>query len=128
VPRIAKDLVQNAAVTVLQDPVLADHSGLQLAFESQSQAWKGCSKRLTTLDTAWTPPKDDASIPKNAEDRKAVVRSLLGAMLDRENCKDGGSAAFKNRWGHGRELVYHIHDMEKVCWDILVSELHPSSP
>jgi hypothetical protein len=117
---VASDDSDNDAATQPDTP-LVDYSDLQLAFENPKQAWESCSKRLATLDTAWTPPANDESLPKTNEDRKAHVRSLLGAMQDRNNCLDGTSTTFKNRWGPDRQLPYHVEDMEKVCWDIVVS-------
>lgn len=104
----------------------ADYSRTSLAFNNHQEAFNACKKDVASLKTAFAPPNDDPSIPKNDEERKVVVRCLLGAMIDTSRCKDEEGKAFKLRWGSG-ELAYDVRHMEKICWDIEVSPPFPQS-
>lgn len=102
------------------EQALPDYSGIELAYSSQREAWKGRVANLASLETHWVPPEDDPTIPSSVEERKAVVQSLLGAMRDTMNCKDDIGRSFEQRWAQGK-LLYDVKDMEKVCWDMEVS-------
>jgi len=125
-PRLVK---KKRGAATLPDIVVPDYSQEQLKFGSQQQAWEESRDRLAALETiAWMPPANDTSIPQNDNDRKAVVRSLLGAMKDTSKCVEQKSSIFRNRWAPDAQAPYDTGDMEKVCWDILVSFLSPSIP
>ena len=99
--------------------VVPDYSQVPLMFDSQKQAWE--TSRDLLAATVHMPPEDDETLPQNDSDRKDVVRSLLGAMRDTDQCIDQSGLIYKNRWGPERKAGYDIRHMEKVCWDILVS-------
>jgi hypothetical protein len=118
-PRLVK---KRRGTAPLRDIIVPSYSQEQLKFGSQKQAWEKSRDRLAALETVtWMPPANDTSIPQNDTDRKTVVRLLLGAMRDTSHCLDQGGSMNENRWGPNAKELYDIGDMEKVCWDILVS-------
>ena len=67
------------------------------------------------------PPAEDSTIPKTDDDRKQIALRLKFGMNNRTNMKDRNTKAFQLRWRDQNKPFYEEKNMEKVCWEILVS-------
>ncbi|KAF1833872.1 hypothetical protein BDW02DRAFT_473501, partial [Decorospora gaudefroyi] len=100
-----------------------------LAFASLAQA--EASMLTRHLDKDWRSPINDATMPRNDQDRALHVANLLAAMKDTSACTDKPEpAAFKNRWGPAATRKPNASQMEKVCWKLvdIAERLHKHGP
>jgi hypothetical protein len=94
---------------------------IKLHFGSSEHAAAACK------GPDWKPVSPDPTVPKDDEERKAIVKRLFKAMLNRENNRDKTDGpVYISRWGQKNgdgsfKPYYALEHMEKVCWDILVS-------
>jgi hypothetical protein len=94
-----------------------DYSGVTLSYSTRDEAASDFQTRLKELATYWTPPKNDPTIPQSNNDRRYVVRQLLGAMKDTSVAKD----KFDSRWTPDAPRKHDDRDLEAACWEVAVS-------
>lgn len=98
----------------------------KLFFKNREQAVAGMKS------PAWSPPRNDNTIPTTDKARRAWVRKLVRAFNNLDDVMDKDGPVFKRRW-KDEEVVkefYNPKEVEKVCWDIvdLAERLHREGP
>jgi hypothetical protein len=113
---------------VLPPSTLPQNSFLSLRFADHQLAIDAMEK----ISPAWSSPNPDSTIPTTLEQRRAYVRQLLLAFLNRDDIKNAGKA---KRWNTGNpatgeDYLYTKEVMEKVCWDMvdIAVRLHTLGP
>jgi hypothetical protein len=68
----------------------------------------------------WYAPKDDPSIPRGDQAKRACIQEVVAAMRNYDNIKDSKTTGVKNRWGPGAS--YYTREELYACGgDIVVS-------
>lgn len=68
----------------------------------------------------WYAPKDDHSIPRGDQAKRACIQEVVAAMRNYDNIKDSKTAGVKNRWGPGASY-YTREELYACAGDIVVS-------
>lgn len=69
----------------------------------------------------WQPPANDATIPRDNEQDRAIVRRLVAAFLDLDSAMDTEGNAYRKRFTPGTTVFYNPWTIERCAWEILVS-------
>lgn len=69
----------------------------------------------------WQPPANDATIPQDNEQERAIVRRLVEAFLDLESAMDTEGNPYRKRFTPGTTVYYPPWTIERCAWEILVS-------
>lgn len=119
-----------AALAGVEDAPLPDYSHIKLESATREESANAFKTRLASLETHWTPPSPDTSIPVTNADRQAAVRIIFGAMKDTSNASDADSKAFHSRWGADALRKYDDVDMLETSWHVvdLAEQLHREGP
>jgi hypothetical protein len=114
-PCAAVDDSGTASDLALPAGVLIENASMTLSFQTRDEA---TSAMVIDFNT-WSPPSPDDSIPTTMEQRRTYVLRLLLAFVNKEDCINIGKT---NGWKENKPLGYTNKAMEKVCWDIVVSD------
>ncbi|KAH7406582.1 hypothetical protein DE146DRAFT_607246, partial [Phaeosphaeria sp. MPI-PUGE-AT-0046c] len=75
---------------------------------------------LTAIkDAQWQPPANDATIPRDKEQDRTVVRRLVEAFLDLQSAMDTDGNAYRKRFTPGTTVYYNPWTIERCAWEIL---------
>lgn len=88
----------------------------ELFFDSAAEAMYA---NLDTIDH-WAPPKSNPSIPTTHAEKVALIKELVSAIMNTDNCLTTNSddAAYQERWGPN-STFYHASQIEVVAWRLL---------
>ncbi|OAK94180.1 hypothetical protein IQ06DRAFT_234606, partial [Phaeosphaeriaceae sp. SRC1lsM3a] len=67
----------------------------------------------------WQPPANDATIPQDNEQERAIVRRLVEAFLDLESAMDTEGNPYRKRFTPGTTVYYTPWTIERCAWEIL---------
>jgi hypothetical protein len=129
---VSRNAAKRGGAVTYDDPLLSvrrDIEGFQLPdhvlYSTEALNFSDRDEARTAVwnrKTGWIERKNDNSIPKNHNQRRAWVLCLKLAMKNRQGVMDKSPS----RWKEDAPYHYLENDMERVCWDVVHSaeQLH----
>jgi hypothetical protein len=110
VPEVIK-LSQSQGAAVLQQDIRPTDG---MYFQTRKAA------KAVMAHTAWSPPKNDSTIPRDELADREVVKCLVDAFTDLRFAMDTEGNAYRKRFTPGSAVAYDPWVIENCAWETLV--------